>query len=95
MVPPFASAPADVYSCGREDAPSGTQGSFDLIDRNSGIQICTIDWNGPYAPGPGNENYVNARNLNSQYAVDIGGNFKKDKGTLQKVNITIKSASDE
>ncbi|KAJ5928372.1 hypothetical protein N7466_007328 [Penicillium verhagenii] len=95
VIPPFSSGPADIWTCGREDAPSGSQGSFDLIDQNTGGgKICSIDWNAPYAPGPGNENSVTARDLNSQdYAVDIVGHFKKDNGTLGTVDVDISHAS--
>jgi hypothetical protein len=93
VVPPSGVATADVWSCGRLDAPSGSQGSFDLVDMNNGVKICTLDWNAPYAPGPGNENSVMARDLNSQYAIGIDRHFKKKSGTLMEVDVHINSAT--
>lgn len=93
MVPPSGVESADVWSCGRLGASSGSQGSFDLVDMNNSVKICTLDWNAPYTPGPGNENSVKARDLNSQYAIGIDRHYKKKSGTLMEVDIHITSAS--
>lgn len=91
VVPANSSASADVYSCGREDAASGTQGSFDLIDQNFGTTICSLQWNCPYNPGPGNWNLVEAQNLNSDYSVTIG-EYNKKKGALKTIDVNIGAA---
>ncbi|KAB2573789.1 hypothetical protein BFW01_g1210 [Lasiodiplodia theobromae] len=36
----------DVSSCGRSDAPSGTEGTLDLYDGDT--KICTLYWNCPW-----------------------------------------------
>jgi hypothetical protein len=90
MVIPANPSGADVYSCGREDAASGTQGSFDMIDQNSGTRICSLQWNCPYESSPGNTNSVKAQNQNDNYKVDIG-NYRKN-GALGKVDVTIAAA---
>ncbi|KAJ5157657.1 uncharacterized protein N7482_008757 [Penicillium canariense] len=92
VLPANSSGPADVWSCGREDAPSGSEGSFDLIDQNYGNTICTLEWNCPYEPGKGNENWVKTTNLDTDYNVTIAGNYHKNKGTLKKVDITVAAA---
>ncbi|PGH28501.1 hypothetical protein GX50_08759 [[Emmonsia] crescens] len=61
------SGSGDVYSCGRQGAPVGTQGSFDLVDQDNFQKICTINWSSPYS-GSG---YLSASEVNRNYRVGI------------------------
>jgi len=54
------------YSCGREQSPSGTEGTIDLYDATE--KICTIYWNCPYA----GLNKFEVRDKNSTYWVEHG-----------------------
>lgn len=75
----------DIYSCGREDTTSGTEGSFDLIDKPSGTLICSLQWNCPHESSPGNANSVKAQDRNDGYIVVIGS--YPEKGALGKVGV--------
>ncbi|OJD10472.1 hypothetical protein AJ78_08531, partial [Emergomyces pasteurianus Ep9510] len=61
------SATGDIYSCGRQGAPIGTQGSFDLVDKDNFQKICTINWSSPYSGG----SYLSASDVNNNYRVGI------------------------
>lgn len=37
-----------VYSCGRQNASSGTEGSFDLVDGDSGQFVRSFYWDCPW-----------------------------------------------
>ncbi|OJD26366.1 hypothetical protein ACJ73_02251 [Blastomyces percursus] len=61
------SGSGDVYSCGRQGAPAGTQGSFDLIDKDT-QKICTITWSSPFGGGG---NYISASDVDRHYRVGV------------------------
>ena len=52
----------DICSCGRENSPSGTEGSFDYYDGN--VYVGTFNWDCPYTGSnswswqPGNSGYL-------------------------------------
>jgi hypothetical protein len=83
----FFSSPsgADIFSCGKKDTMSGTEGSFDLIDQSSGTLICSLHWNCPHQSSPGYTNSVKALSRNDGYVVAIGS--YPEKGALGKVNV--------
>nr|AOW41304.1 hemolysin [Sparassis latifolia] len=58
-----------VYSCGREDSPTGTEGSFDVVDASSGAVIRTISWHCPYV----GDNTFKLLDSNDAWAVDTSG----------------------
>ncbi|KAL2367742.1 hypothetical protein RJZ57_007890 [Blastomyces gilchristii] len=62
------SGSGDIYSCGRQGAPAGTQGSVDLIDKDTLQKICTINWSSPFGGG---SNYISASDVDRHYMVGV------------------------
>ncbi|EGC42158.1 conserved hypothetical protein [Histoplasma capsulatum var. duboisii H88] len=56
-----------VYSCGRQGAPIGTQGSFDLVDQDTLQEVCTISCASPYSRC----GHLSASGVNRNYSCGI------------------------
>ncbi|KAL4878033.1 aegerolysin type hemolysin [Aspergillus karnatakaensis] len=78
-------AHASVYSCGREDAASGTQGSLDLYDQRSQEKVCTIHWDCPWGSST---NTFGINNIAEDYSV-VHGPYHKSGGALGVVKVSV------
>jgi hypothetical protein len=76
-----------IASCGREDASSGTEGSYDIYD--GGTKVCTVYWDCPWGL---KRNSFETKNVNKDYTVqDSGANL--DSGAIGTVTIKVFKAS--
>ncbi|KAF9035255.1 Aegerolysin [Panaeolus papilionaceus] len=57
----------DIYSCGRSDSPSGTEGNVNLVD-NLGPEIANIYWSCPYI---GSNEFKKTKENSDQYLVAL------------------------
>ncbi|ADL51931.1 aegerolysin family protein [Clostridium cellulovorans] len=76
--------PYSISSCGREDASSGTEGSFNVCD-DQGQQICNIYWDCPWGSST---NTFKVSSINTGYMVDYSGD-NLDGGALGTVTVEI------
>ncbi|KAH7232772.1 aegerolysin type hemolysin [Fusarium tricinctum] len=74
---------AGIASCGRSDAASGTEGTFDLYDGD--VKICNIYWSDPWG---GSTNIFTVSNVNDSYIVQATG-ATLEGGPLGNVNVRI------
>ena len=65
-----------ISSCGRENATSGTEGSFDMY--NGDTRVATFYWDCPWGS---KTNYWEVKNLNEDYYYRPGGG-SKDSGAI-------------
>ncbi|KAM5350786.1 hypothetical protein ACJ41O_007291 [Fusarium nematophilum] len=75
---------AGIASCGRADAASGTEGSFDLYNGN--VKVCNIYWDCPWGK---KTNTFTVSAINDDYIVQATG-ANINSGALG--NVTIKVA---
>ncbi|KAM0421012.1 hypothetical protein ACHAPT_011255 [Fusarium lateritium] len=76
---------AGIASCGRSDAASGTEGSFELWDDNT--KICKVYWDCPWGK---KGNTFNVSEVNQDYLVqETGANL--DSGAIGNVTLKIGS----
>ena len=85
-----ANSSFSINACGREDAPSGTEGSFELYDRD--ILVGTYSWNCPWGSKKNSSTWSPSgpeQQQDTYMTVQSGANL--DSGALGTVNIrTIK-----
>ncbi|KAJ2993875.1 hypothetical protein NUW58_g1706 [Xylaria curta] len=74
---------AHVYSCGRENASSGTEGSIDLYEDST--YICTIYFHCPWGS---KYNDFQVRNRNKDYPVSVGP-WNRHGGALGQVDVEV------
>jgi hypothetical protein len=77
-----------VYSCGRDGAASGTEGSFELHDQKTQKRVCTIEWDCPWGS---HTNTFDIKNINDQFRV-VHGPYNKSGGALGTVDISVNPA---
>lgn len=76
--------PSTIYACGRDSSPSGTQGRFQLYDKDTGTVIGTYKWDCPWGSSK-NKSSWEPEKL-KDYATEIsGGNLYR--GALGYVTI--------
>ena len=80
-----AGSTENIYSCGRSDAASGTEGVIDLYEGDT--KICTIYWSCPWG-SKSNDFQVQNRNSKAGYMVSIG-DWNRDSGALGKVEVEV------
>lgn len=73
-----------IYSCGRENASSGTEGTFDLVESSGGKFIRTFYWDCPWGS---KQNKAEVRGSNSAWLVEPNG-FNYDSGALGNGKLT-------
>ncbi|KAF1933691.1 Aegerolysin family protein [Didymella exigua CBS 183.55] len=78
-----AGSEADISSCGRSDAASGTEGKVDVFDGDT--QVCTIYWNCPWGS---KSNDFQIQNRNNDYGITVG-EWNRDSGALGKVDVDV------
>jgi len=74
-----------IYSCGRSDSPSGTEGSFDLVDNSTNQLIRNIYWDCPWGSS---RNTFNITGVNGDWIVE-GNGANLESGALG--NVTVKA----
>jgi len=79
-----------INSCGRLDLPSGTEGSFDLVDE-SGQIIRSFNWNCPWM---GSTNQWDVTNPNEDWSVESSG-ANLGGGALGKITVEVVRVSSE
>ncbi|GKU08627.1 asp-hemolysin [Fusarium langsethiae] len=78
-----SSKTAGVASCGRSDASSGTEGSFDLYD--SDTKICNIYWDCPWGS---KTNTFTVGSFDDDYMVQATG-ANLNSGAIGTVNVKV------
>lgn len=73
-----------IYSCGRSDSASGTEGSFDVFDGDT--HVGTFYWNCPWGSKSNTFFWTSMSNRNYITQVE-GGN--PDSGAIGRVELTI------
>ena len=76
-------ADGGIASCGRSDASSGTEGSYDIYDGDS--RVCSIYWNCPWGS---KTNAFTVSNIPEDYMVQATGQ-NLDSGALGTVSIKV------
>ena len=77
---------ASIYSCGRSDAASGTQGSIDIYDADTAKKIGTFSWDSPW--GSKHNTFGWSYSDSENYIAQVtGGN--KDSGAIGNLRIEI------
>lgn len=71
-----------IASCGRNHAPTGTEGSIDLY--HAGTRICTVYWDCPWR----GTNTVNVQHPAPDYLC-ILGDWNKDGGAIGNVDVKV------
>ncbi|KAL6303723.1 aegerolysin type hemolysin, partial [Sparassis latifolia] len=71
-----------VSSCGREESPSGTKGSFDVVDTSTDALVRTVFWDCPYV----RHNRFETRGANKAWIVDHSDVSKE--GALGEIKVT-------
>ncbi|KAF8469926.1 Aegerolysin family protein [Kalaharituber pfeilii] len=74
-----------IYTCGRKDAASGTEGYFRLYVNNSKTKICSFDWDCPW--GSKTNSYRVSEGGDDYPTTATGGNL--DSGALGDVYVTV------
>lgn len=77
---------AYICSCGRSCAPSGTEGGFDIYDKNRGEHIATFYWDCPRLEN--NSTTLSIEN-SRDYTVKQDPNPVKQGGAIEDVNIDL------
>ncbi|KAF9526819.1 aegerolysin type hemolysin [Crepidotus variabilis] len=74
-----------IYSCGRENASSGTEGSYNLVEKNGGRLVRRVYWNCPLGT---KTNTFTLSGANRDWVIQQdGGNL--DSGALGDIKLTM------
>ncbi|KAI1771103.1 aegerolysin type hemolysin [Hypoxylon cercidicola] len=81
-----ANSTTKIYSCGRSDSATGTEGQFDLYDGDH--KICTIYWDCPWGSKDNNFEIRDHDVVKTEYMVSKG-DWNKYSGALGDVDVEI------
>lgn len=73
-----------IYSCGRAYSPTGTEGSFDLVEESNDNRLCNFYWDCPWGSKP---NKAEVGELSPNWVVASTG-FNLDSGALGNGKLT-------
>ncbi|KAF8644314.1 hypothetical protein AX16_008522 [Volvariella volvacea WC 439] len=82
-----AGADRRINSCGRENSPTGTEGSFQLVETTTGRVVTNISWDCPYT----GENMLTVTNENNEWLV-VKNRDATTAGPLKDFDIILSNA---
>lgn len=80
-----------IYTCGRSDSPSGTEGNVVILDEFETEPVCKIHWDSPFGNSANLLDIAN-RNERVKYYTSVSEHNQSCNGALGSVTITITKA---